>query len=398
MSHVIIFRETLLPPSETFILEQAAALSRYTPVLAGMRRLRHSLESPFKEILLSEQMDEKADRAVALYRYLGLGRKFLRKLRAEDPVVMHAHFATDAVQALPIAKALRIPLFVSLHGYDVTTTDQHFRKSRQGRHYLRHRSRLFAQADWFLCVSSSILQAALKAGFPEEKLLIHYTGIDCARFAPSTEPRDSKLILFVGRLVEKKGCEVLLRAMPAVQQRDPQAHVEIIGDGPLRPSLEALAKQLGVHANFRGVQSSEEVRSSMSRARVLCNPSVKAANGDSEGFGMVFAEAQAVGTPVVSSRHAAIPEVVDNGVTGTLCPEHDSAAIASALSSYLEDDELWMRTSYQATRWVRRSFDIATRTRRLEDLFDAALEKRPAPASKAKWRDLAPLSASLRNG
>ncbi len=266
------------------------------------------------------------------------------------------------------------PLIVSLHGYDVTPSDENFRQTAWGRHYMAHRKRLFAQGSAFLCVSQAIREAALRGGFPEEKLHVHYTGVDCDRFRPTTMERDPKLILFVGRLVEKKGCEYLLRAMALVQQEDPKAHLEIIGDGPLRSQLETLAKKLAVRARFRGVQDTYEVQRSMSRARVLCNPSVTAANGDMEGFGMVFAEAQAVGTPVVSSMHSAIPEAVSHGETGLLCPERMPASLAEALLTFLKNDIFWSRTSERAVAWVRDHFDIAKQTIKLEQLYDECRE------------------------
>jgi len=370
MHTAIVFRDRLLAPSETFIIEQAQALRHYYPVLAGLRRTEPTLRHALPEILLSGGSGTRDKIAAKVYRYAPLAPSFFRRLRAVSPSILHAHFATDGVQALPIAKALHLPLIVSLHGYDVTPSDAHFRESFSGRHYLSHRERLFAGASAFLCVSRSIREAALRAGFPEEKLHVHYTGVDCERFRPVAIERDPKLILFVGRLVEKKGCEYVLRAMALVQQKDPHAHLEIIGDGPLRSELEALAKTLAVRAHFRGVQDTYEVQRSMSRARVLCNPSVTAASGDMEGFGMVFAEAQAVGTPVVSCMHSAIPEAVSHGETGLLCPERMPESLAEALLTLLKNDTLWSRTSERAVAWVREHFDIAKQTIKLEQIYD----------------------------
>jgi colanic acid/amylovoran biosynthesis glycosyltransferase len=376
MPRVIIFRERLLAPSETFIVEQAMALRRYRPVLAGLRRTRPGLVHPLPEILLSDGAGILDKIAVNVYRNFPIGRKFFLRLREQNPSIIHAHFATDAVQALPIADALRLPLIVSLHGFDVTSRDESLRGSFAGRSYLAQKAKLFDRVSAFLCVSRSIRDAAARAGFPEERLHVHYTGIDCDRFAPAHVERDPNLILFVGRLVEKKGCEYLLRAMALVQQRHAQAYAEIIGDGPLRSQLEAMAKALGVRARFRGVKNPEEVQSSMSRARVLCNPSVTAPCGDMEGFGMVFAEAQAVGTPVVSFAHAAIPEAVGHGVTGLLCPERSVSSLADALMTFLEEDALWAKTSERAAAWVRERFDIVSQTKKLETIYDGCVEVR----------------------
>ncbi len=374
MPQAIIFRERLITPSETFIVEQAQALRRYRPILAGLRRMTPSLEHDLPEELLSKRAGLRGKVASNLYRNLPLGRSFFRRLSEFSPSILHAHFATDAAMALPVADALHLPLVVSLHGYDVSSTEEAHRQASSGRYYLAHRPNLLGRASAFLCVSRFIREAALRAGFPEEKLHLHYTGVDCERFRPSRVPRDPNLILFVGRLVEKKGCEYLLRAMALVQQQHPHAHLEVIGDGPLRTHLESLAATLKLRAVFRGVQPPAEVQHSMSRARILCNPSVTASSGDAEGFGMIFAEAQALGTPVVSTHHGAIPEAVSHAVTGILCPEREPEPLAEALLIFLTEDAAWSATSQQAVAWVRSHFDIAVQTRKLETIYDACLE------------------------
>jgi colanic acid/amylovoran biosynthesis glycosyltransferase len=384
MRTALIFRERLLAPSETFIVEQARSLRHYHPILVGLRRTERRLDHSLPQILHSNGSGFKDKLSANLYRKLPMGAEFFRLLRAAEPSVIHAHFATDAIQALPIARKLNLPLIVSLHGFDVTSTDDALRKSFSGRHFLANRGRLFAEASVFLCVSSFIREAALRAGFPEEKLRVHYTGIDCDHFRPTDIERDHKLVLFVGRLVEKKGCEYLLRAMHLVQQLDPEIHVEIIGDGPLRSQLETLAARLALRVRFRGVQNSAEVLRSMSRARILCNPSVTAASGDMEGFGMVFAEAQAVGTPVVSFAHAAIPEAVNHGETGLLCPERAIEPLAASIQHLLGDDHFWSATSTRAAAWVRAHFDITKQSQKLEAIYDDCAERRFSVADRRR--------------
>jgi glycosyltransferase involved in cell wall biosynthesis len=157
--------------------------------------------------------------------------------------------------------------------------------------------------------------------------------------------------------------------------------LEIIGDGPLRSKLASLAAQLSIRAVFRGVQSPLEVVRSMSRARILCNPSMTASSGDMEGFGMVFAEAQAVGTPPVSFCHGALPEVVRHGHTGLLCPEGDIGALAASLKTLLDDSSLWTSMSRQSRVWVSEQFDIAKQTESLELLYDDCVATRRSVAS-----------------
>jgi glycosyltransferase involved in cell wall biosynthesis len=370
MHTALVFRGRLLESSETFIVEQARALRRYSPVLAGLRRTACRLHHLLPEIVMRSGSGALDKIAVRAFLQAPLTPGFFRRLRAVNPSILHAHFATDAAQALPIADALDLPLIVSLHGYDVTSSDADLAATFSGRYYLARRNRLFTRASAFICVSRSIREAALRAGFPEEKLHVHYTGVDCDRFQPLNVGRDPKLVLFVGRLVETKGCEYVLRAMALVQKQDPMAHLEVIGDGPLRPALETLAKQLALRIRFLGVQDTDQVRHRMSRARVLCNPSVTA-----EGFGMVFAEAQSVGTPVVSCMHSAIPEAVKHGETGLLCPERAPGPLAEALLTFLKDDIFWQQASAHSIARVRKHFDIASQTVKLEQLYDDCREE-----------------------
>lgn len=369
----LIFRERLLAPSETFIREQAKPLRNYQPLLVGLRRTSPSLQHSFPQILLRNGESPFDKLAACVFRKAPIAPNFYDRLRSVNPSVIHAHFAIDAVQALSIAERLDLPLIVSLHGFDVTSTEQALNRTFAGRHFLKHRQRLLNRAAAFICVSRFLRQTALDAGFPESRLHVHYTGIDCERFRDLELERDPGLVLFVGRLVEVKGCEYLLRAMVQVQRQNPRAHLEVIGDGPLRASLEKLARELLVRVTFRGTQTPEEVMRSMSRARILCNPSVKASTGDMEGFGMVFAEAQALGTPVVSFIHGAIPEVVEHGATGLLCQERDVRGLSESIGRLLNDHALWKQMSKRSSVWVRERFDITGQTEKLEALYDECI-------------------------
>lgn len=371
MPTVIIFRERLLAQSETFIVEQARTLRRYRPVLAGLCRTHPALSHELREVVLGPGSGQVGKAAAALFRRFPVAPGFVKNLQACSPSILHAHFATDAVQALPLAKKLSLPLVVSLHGFDVTSTESAHQRTRSGRQYIANRERLFQDATSFICVSKFIRNAAIQAGFPESKLHVHYTGIDCGKFPYSQQFRDPNLVVFVGRLVEKKGCAHLLNALHLVQKSQPAVRVEIIGDGPLRNELQDLARALGVNALFRGVQSPAEVQRSMARARVLCNPSVTAKDGDMEGFGMVFAEAQAVGTPVVSFAHGPICEAVSHGHTGLLAPEGEVPCLAQYLTTLLTRDGLWASMSERAAIWVRQNFDLRKQADTLEQLYDS---------------------------
>jgi len=147
----------------------------------------------------------------------------------------------------------------------------------------------------------------------------------------------------------------------------------IIGSGPLESALRNRVAAEGLPCEFLGMQSAPVVRDYMARARVFCAPSVAAANGDSEGLGMVYIEAQAMGTPVASFVHGGIPEVVRNGTNGLLAPEGDSHALASNLLQFLQDDAMWLRHSEAGLSWVHERFDIKKQGVALERLYAEVL-------------------------
>jgi glycosyltransferase involved in cell wall biosynthesis len=223
-------------------------------------------------------------------------------------------------------------------------------------------------------------------GYPADRTIVHSIGVDVERFKPPgiLRPRE-KSVLFVGRLVEKKGCGTLIEAMASVQRCCPAAELVVIGDGPLRANYEARAVALGVRCRFLGVQPAAVVRDRMSRASVFCVPSVVAATGDAEGFGMVFIEAQAMGLPVVSTLSGGIPEAVNNGETGLLVAERDSAALAAAILRLMQDDELWQQYSLAGRRNVVSHFNLAQQTGRLENLFDHLLAHPHETGTGTQW-------------
>ena len=204
---------------------------------------------------------------------------------------------------------------------------------------------------------------------------MHYIGIDRQHFQPRMDQVREPLVLFVGRLVEKKGGEYLVRAMAAVQRQLPNVQLVLIGDGPLRSHLQSLARQLTVRTQFLGKQSPDQVRHWMNRAQVFCGPSIIARSGDAEGFGMVFAEAQAMGLPVASFATGGIPEAVIHGETGLLAPEKDTEQLAKNLMRLLEDTELRQRFALAGQAHVATKFDLKKNTRQLETIYDDVIDR-----------------------
>ena len=235
--------------------------------------------------------------------------------------------------------------------------------------YFRNRDRLFQEADSFIAVSNFIRSQLIQKGCPPEKIQVNYIGIDLDKFTSNTEVKREPIVLFVGRLIEKKGCEYLIRAMAEVQSRMPDVELVIIGDGVLRDSLEDLASRLLNRYRFLGVQPSEMVKNWMQKASVLAAPSLTTSQGESEGLPMTILEAMAMKLPVVSSKHAGIPEAIIHEQNGLLIAEKDTHALTKYLLDILENPLLQKQFAEEVRRAVEQKFDQKKNIRELERIY-----------------------------
>ena len=360
----VIFRKRLLPWSETFIGAQVGAMTRYRPVLAGYSRdPRGAVYVEGRDQLLLDEHSALPGVERLLLKMGRVPRRWLSAIAATGPALVHAHFGTNAPPAILLARKLRVPFLVTYHGVDITSTARNETQRRR-------RQRTFAAAARVLAVSRFIAQALRDAGCPEERIVVHYIGVDTTYFSPGGAPRATNRVLFVARLVPKKGLVHLIRAMERVQQRVPDAELVVAGDGPLRAELEREAASRRVRCSFLGVQTPAQVRELMRSATILCGPGVVATSGDAEGLGIIFLEAQAVGLPVVASTSGGIGEGIVDGETGLLHAPGDEDALTAHLTALLTDAERRARFGAAGREHVLRNFDLRRQTAVLESLYD----------------------------
>ena len=376
MPTVLIYRDQLLPYSETFIPAQGDSLRRYSAVYVGTSRLTNPND---KDTVILGEIPAAGRLWKGMYKLGGaVHPQWIKTLEGHGPVLVHAHFGSDGGLVLPLCHRLNLPLVVTFHGYDATWDTPPWMSVRtQGDFFrawlLRKRDRALAASDRIVAVSRFIRQQLLLRGGEADKIVGHYVGIDRHCFTPRMDQERAPAVLFVGRLVEKKGVEYLVRAMATLQRQLPETFLVVIGDGPLRSHLQSLADRLAVRSQFLGQQPPEQVRRWMNQVQVFCGPSIIARSGDAEGFGMVFAEAQAMGLPVVSFATGGIPEAVIHGETGLLSPEKDTAQLSRDLLRLLQDGDLRQRFGQAGQAHVAKNFDLQKNTRLLEAIYDDAV-------------------------
>jgi len=369
---VALFRSPLFNVSETFVRAHFEGLMRYRPLLIGLERKGDGPRLPGGRLLMPATAGERL-----AIRVLGRWGELGDRIAEQHPVLVHAHFATDGLLALPLAQRLGVPLVTTLHGYDVAFSRQ--RMLLSGRlswmRYALQCQRLAQHGALFLAVSEAVGDRAIARGFPPERIRTHYLGVDLNLFGPGRQAREPELILHVGRLVEKKGTAVLLEALARLRTARPDARLVVIGEGPERPALERRAAELGVGGGvqFAGAQAPEAVADWMKKASVLAAPSVTARDGDAEGLPTVIVEAAASALPAVGSDHAGIPEAILEGQSGFIVPERDAGTLAARLGQILGDPELQERMGSAARRLAQQRFDASRQMRRLEEIYDGLM-------------------------
>ncbi|MFQ5706398.1 MAG: glycosyltransferase [bacterium] len=301
-------------------------------------------------------------------------RVYFRKLMKQNHVkLIHAHFAPQGVQMLFCRQALNIPLVTSFYGYDMS-------RLPRDQQWCDRLKQLFQYGDLFLVEGPHMQKGLEGLGCAAHKIRLQPIGLDLKqyKFNPRTAPKtDSPTrILFCGRFVEKKGLQYGLQAVQAVIDEFPDVEFRVIGDGEQKSNLDRFVRKNGLkeRVTFLGYQPHAEVLAEMQQAHLLLQPSVTAADGDSEGGApTVLLEAQALGLPVLSTRHADIPNVVQDGKSGILVPERDARALANALKSLLGNPNSWTAMGHAGREYVERFHNLEPLTQKLESYYSQLL-------------------------
>jgi glycosyltransferase involved in cell wall biosynthesis len=222
--------------------------------------------------------------------------------------------------------------------------------------------------------SESLRRAVVDLGCDPKKIVIQRTGIPSGEFPFRDRPvrqNDEWRFVQAGRLIEKKGLPVTLRAFSTFLKQHPNATLTIAGEGPLLPELQRVARELGVteRVSFTGFVSQEQLREIYYRSHIFLHPSQTGSDGNQEGIPNSMLEAMATGLPVFATEHGGIPEAIENCVSGVLVPERDHEALSRALLDAAGDPSFLCRIGHAGATAVRKNFDLSTQTRLLEDIY-----------------------------
>jgi glycosyltransferase involved in cell wall biosynthesis len=367
---------TFLKPEMLHIYRQITALKRCIPLVIAQKREQqerypfepvHIVAKPVTHFLRRFWFRQLRD---APWQISDAELRALQSILSKnDARLLHIYFGQIAVHLLPLIRAWERPSIVSFHGADVLVD--------MNKPAYREATRQMLEAvNLVLVRSQSLRRAVIDLGCDEGKVQIQRTGIPLDEFpfhernfvaGAATEWR----FVQAGRLIEKKGLPVTLRAFAVFLRQYPNATLTVAGEGPLLEQLQDLARDLKIDSrvSFAGFVSQQQLREIYYASHIFLHPSQTGRDGNQEGVPNSMLEAMASGLPVFATQHGGIPEVIENGVSGVLVAEGDHEKFATALLDAANDPGFLSRIARNGAEVVRKNFDLRAQAQRLEEIY-----------------------------
>jgi colanic acid/amylovoran biosynthesis glycosyltransferase len=279
--------------------------------------------------------------------------------------LVFAEYGGTGEKIIPVCKALDLPLIVHFHGYDISQKDQ----LEKNDYY----KMVFKYASYIVGVSKKMIDDLLQIGCPKEKLIYSPCGVR-EEFFELTPNFNSKQFLAAGRFVNKKAPYYLILAFQKVLLAFPDARLKIAGEGELWNTCKNLIHFHGLDKSIEllGVVDSRTFKKCLEGSIAFVQHSITAEDGDAEGTPVTILEASAAGLPIISTRHAGIPDVVIEDETGLLVDEHDVNGMAEYMIRLLEDRELASKMGDRARQNVKANFSLKMHIDKLNSIIEKA--------------------------
>jgi len=283
--------------------------------------------------------------------------------------ILHVYQGDVALRCVHLLKYFSGPRVVSFHGADLSN---YFTK--------KDYSKLWANAEVFLCRSKSLKESLLTLGCPDERIRLNYTGVPMPtaynkikrlNFCPSIPLQ----VLQVSRFIEKKGIDITIGALKLILDSGIDAHLRLVGDGPDLQNLVELTKALNLQdkVEFCGFLNGIDLEKEYLNADIFCHPSRETESGDREGIPNSIIEALSYGLPVVSTKHSGIPELITNKENGILVDEASPQSICDEFVKLVSDSETSQFLSVNARTLVEKKFSISRCIDDLESSYKLAI-------------------------
>ncbi len=336
---------------------------RYISTFFCAMRKRHSKTLFLKLVLtLARKKETSKEQRQDLFLHFLLAPPLAKKMLDDGITFINSHFADAAASfALLTSKLTKLEYGVTTHAYDIYTPQFNL-------HQKLHNAR-------FVLTCTNYNKTALLEHdtlIDSNKVKAIYHGIDTSKFARKTRPQNEVIELFsVGRLVPKKGFDILIKACATLRDHGFEFKCRIVGDGPLREQLAQLIDETRLHDEVELVGSlpSTEIKAYYERADIFVLPCIIEDDGNRDGIPNVIAEAMAMELPVVSSRISGIPELVEDGQTGFLNEQRDIDGVVEKLRVLIRDQDIRLDMGAAGRKRVKLIFDSKVCLQNLYDFY-----------------------------
>jgi glycosyltransferase involved in cell wall biosynthesis len=357
--------------SETFIQEHINRLSGNKKILYGGafpvydnegKYLIHS-KLGLLSYLIQKRLFKKQNisiRTKALVNYL----------KQEHINVVLAEYGMVGAMVTEACKLANVPLVIHFHG-----ADAHHQATVLAYANLYKKALNYASA--IVAVSNEMVDALKKLGASPDKIYLNPYGVDTHKFPKIDISKSGINFISVGRFVEKKSPLTVVKAFKIVAEKFPDAHLWMVGAGPLCDDTKNLIEQLNLEdqVSLTGALPSSEIQKLMQKMRCFVQHSITAADGDMEGTPNTILEAGSSGLAIVSTFHAGIKEAVIHDETGFLVPENDCLGMADYMIKLANDPQLAVTIGDKEAAHIRKNYDMDKRIDVLNKILQQAIHK-----------------------
>ncbi|WP_249595902.1 glycosyltransferase [Peribacillus frigoritolerans] len=340
MKTIAYFVSENIKTHQRFIYNQIVKITNYRTIVIGPFDNADRTEFPFENYYNINKIKDL--------------KKFFEE---QDIIAIHAHHGSHGQEILPVCEKYNIPLIVSIRGRDGSDRPEIFGKNA------KRYSALNKHGAHYYPVCQYLAEGLRRLGIPAKNMHVLYGGIELDLFPYSnrTLPTVGEIrVLSVGRLVDKKGFVTLIKAFKRIYTQYPNARLHIIGAGADEKRIKATIAEYNLKdvVILRGAMDSKQVSDELKKAHIFCLASQTAKNGDIEGIPNALKEAMASGLPVVSTRHAGIPELIEHQRTGYLAPEKNDMELAKGIQFFMENPDIWTDYTERARKVIEEKFDV----------------------------------------
>lgn len=366
----------------TFIKNQIESHVRYNPFIVFKEKSDRLYDGGYADFDINKY--EILD--LSVFNKSGKNKKYLKRISSVDVAeiqkfiieksidILHLHYGTDAGLYKKLIDKCGVPSLVSFYGYEVSSFPKMF--FGLGRQYLKHR--VFNTSSVITAMTEDMENDLIKLGCDENKIIVHYHGVGGGvYYYPERQyiNREKIILLIVSYLAPQKGHRFLIDSIKEIVKRGHKNfELRIIGKGELEKELKEYVRRnnLDEYIKFLGAMKahSPEILSEYRNADIFTHPSVIPENGDKEGIPGTVVEAMFSGLPVVTTYHAGIPYVIENGKTGLLVKEWDIKKLSDNIELLMKDSELRKSIGTNAAKYAMENLILSKKEAMLEEIYD----------------------------